>query len=300
MNIDTNRQWLPVYEALASSVRLRIIDLLALKPMNIKDLASDLDLSSAIITMHVKKLEKAELIRCERVSTGAAMQKLCFLAIDKIEIDFPTQHTATPKLHEFEVPIGHYTDFKVKPTCGLATVEHTIGHFDDPRYFLDPERIKAEIIWFSQGYLEYKVPNYLTHDQTPVELEIWMELSSEAPGINANWPSDITFYLNNVRLGLWTSPGDFGGRHGTYTPKWWSLSVNQYGLNKSIKINDYGTFIDGIKVSEVRLCDLDIRRRFWTFRIAVLEDSEHVGGLTLFGKGFGNYQEDIQFKLFYY
>ena len=56
MKIDLSEQWLPVYEALASSVRMKIIKLLAQKPMNIKEIAAALDLSSSIITMHVGKL----------------------------------------------------------------------------------------------------------------------------------------------------------------------------------------------------------------------------------------------------
>ena len=34
-----------------------------------------------------------------------------------------------------------------------------------------------------------------------------MEVSSEFPFSNNNWPSDITFSLNGVELGTWTSPG---------------------------------------------------------------------------------------------
>ena len=66
MKINISEKWLPVYEALSSSVRLKIINFLALQPMNIKQLAQQLGLSSAIVTMHVKKLEAASLIRCER------------------------------------------------------------------------------------------------------------------------------------------------------------------------------------------------------------------------------------------
>ena len=56
MKIDTTEKYLPLYEALASKVRLRILNILASKAKNIKDLATELNLSSAIITMHIKKL----------------------------------------------------------------------------------------------------------------------------------------------------------------------------------------------------------------------------------------------------
>ncbi len=299
MKIDATEKWLPVYEALSSDVRLKIIHLLAEKPMNIKELAQELDLSSAILTMHVNKLEKAQLIKCERNRTRGAVQKLCSLAVDSLEIEFPNKETVTKKYHEFSIPVGHYTDFSAAPTCGIATPEKVIGHFDDPRYFLDPERVNAGILWFTQGYIEYKVPNYLLSVQKPEELEISLELSSEAPGINSNWPSDITFFVNGEKIGMWTSPGDFGENRGKYTPEWWSLGVGQYGLYKMIRINREGSFIDGVRISDVNLSMLDIRQKYWSFRIAVLEESEHVGGVTLFGKGFGNYNQDIVFRLYY-
>ena len=59
----TDRKWLPLYEALASDVRLKILELLAEEEMNVKELAHMLELSSAIVTMHVKKLEAGGLIQ---------------------------------------------------------------------------------------------------------------------------------------------------------------------------------------------------------------------------------------------
>lgn len=57
--------------------------------------------------------------------------------------------------------------------------------------------------------------------------------------------------------------------------------------------------MDGLKISDVTLDQLDVRQKYWTFRISVLEEAEHVGGFTLFGAGFGNYNQDIMFKLYY-
>lgn len=88
--------------------------------------------------------------------------------------------------------MGHYTDLAASPTCGIATTEKLIGYYDDPRYFLDPQRVDAGILWFAKGYVEYKVPNYLFMDQTVQEIEISMEIGSEAPSVNEKWPSDIS------------------------------------------------------------------------------------------------------------
>ncbi|CAG7643911.1 ArsR/SmtB family transcription factor [Paenibacillus allorhizosphaerae] len=299
MKIDISENYLAVYEALASSVRIQMIQLLAEQPMNIKELAEALQLSSAIMTMHVKKLEKSGIIRTEMVPGKGAAKKVCTLNVTHIEISFPPKKTGLTEYHQTEVSIGHYTDFDITPTCGICTRDKIIGEFDDPRYFLEPDRVNAKILWFGQGFIEYKIPNYLLSSERPEALEISMEIASEAPSTNNNWPSDITFFLNGVRLGMWTSPGDYGGNKGKLNPDWWSSDINQYGLLKKLNISKHGTFMDGVKLSDVTLDQVEIRLKQWTFRIAVSDDAEHIGGLTLFGSGFGNYDQDIVFKLRY-
>ncbi|WEK55534.1 MAG: helix-turn-helix domain-containing protein [Candidatus Cohnella colombiensis] len=297
---NTELRWLPLYEALASEVRLRLLELLSEKPMNIKELAQRIELSSAIVTMHIRKLEKAELIETKMVRRDGGTHKICTLAAQSIEITLPQAGTENKRFHEQIIPVGHYTSFEVHPTCGLATQEKMIGQFDDPRYFLDSERVNAAILWFGKGYVEYKTPNYLLPSQQAEELEISFEIASEAPGSNDHWPSDIRFYINNVRLGQWTSPGDFGSHsRGRFTPDWWAPPLNQYGLWKVLRVNHSGTFMDGQQISNTTLDDLQLNNQFWTLRFAVEDDAVHVGGLTLYGSGFGNYNQDIQVRMYY-
>lgn len=296
---NTDAKWLPLYEALASEVRLKIINLLANQSMNVKDIALALGLSSAIVTMHIKKLEKANIVETKMIRKDGGTHKMCMLANTSISIQLPQQHRPTLKSHEVSIPIGHYTEFEVHPTCGLSAADKGIGQFDDPRYFFMPERVNAGILWFGHGYVEYKIPNYLLPGQRISALEITAELGSEAPGYNENWPSDIYFAVNGIDIGFWTSPGDYGAERGRYSPAWWGDQLNQYGLLKVIKIDSSGTWIDGQLISSVTLNELPMDRNFWTLRLGVKEDAEHVGGLTIYGKGFGNYSRDILFKVFY-
>ena len=300
MRIKASEEWLPIYEALASKVRLGIIGVLAQGPKNIKELAKALDLSSAIMTMHVRKLEEAGIISSQRVRSNGGIQKLCSLAMDHLEIDFPKGLDQEQKYHEIVVPVGHYTDFNIFPTCGLATRDKIIGYFDDPRYFLDVERVNAKILWFMKGYIEYRIPNYLLSNEQLDGVEISMELGSEAPWYNNNWPSKLNFYINGKYVGQWISPGDFGDRRGRFTPAWWSSDINQYGLLKVLKVNQEGSWMDGIKISNVTLEDLNIEQENLDFRIEVSENDENPGGLTLYGSGFGNYDQDIIVKLYYH
>lgn len=85
MQIQINDNSLPVYEALASPVRLEIIQLLSKEKLSIAEIAQTLHLSSAIISSHIKKLSAANLIKIERVGH----QKISSLKVDTIEVCFP-------------------------------------------------------------------------------------------------------------------------------------------------------------------------------------------------------------------
>ena len=65
-------------------------------------------------------------------------------------------------------------------------------------------------------------------------------------------------------------------------------------------INRQGTFIDGLKISNVSLeyFGLDYKSTI-RLKLEVREDAEHVGGMTLFGSGFGNYGQGIGVRMRY-
>lgn len=296
MQLQINDESLAAYEALASSVRIKIIQLLSKNKMNIKEIATALGLSSAITTMHVSKLEKANIIKTEKVG----QQKISSLRVDKIEINFPEKIFNAFDTKESSIPVGHYTNFSVAPTCGLATANNFIGLVDEPKYFMDAERMDAQLLWFTKGFLEYQTPNLLNENESLEMMEISMEISSEFPFANNNWLSDITFSINDKEVGTWTSPGDFADIRGKYTPAWYPDNQNQYGLLKTIRIMHHGTYMDGEPLSDLTIDDLkNLENDLWKLKIQVKEDAEHIGGCSLFGKNFGNYAQDIKVKLFY-
>jgi predicted transcriptional regulator len=159
--------------------------------------------------------------------------------------------------------------------------------------------MKAGLLWFTRGYVDYQFPNNARIKGAEVkELEVALELSSEVPGTSDNWPSDITLSINGKNIGAWTSPGDFGDRRGKYTPDWWKLRGSQYGVLKYFRVTENGTFIDGIRISDTTLADLDLlEHRSIRLRIEVPETAEHPGGINIFGRGFGNYDQDIVLRL---
>jgi predicted transcriptional regulator len=218
---------------------------------------------------------------------------------DKFLLNFRRQ-LLTQKIYATEIPIGQYSDFSITPTCGLATPEELIGKVDDPSFFDDPRRSQAGILWFSTGFVEYRLPNYLQKGQQLSELQLSFEVSSEAPGVAENWPSDLVFSLNGEEIGSWTSPGDFGDVWGRYTPDWWDPNWNQYGLLKLLTINGEGTYMDGRMISPKSIHNLSLDHESeLRFRIAAPAEAQNAGGCTLFGRGFGNYDQGMKFNIIY-
>ncbi len=300
LHIKSLDEGLNIFKALGSEIRIEIIKiLLENHGMNMNELASKLNITNGALTSHIKRLEDCGLITISNESTGHGNQKICSVHLDKILIDVDSQEDFK-NVYQTDLKVGHFSDYKVYPTCGLASNTAIIGEVDDTRYFAHPDRYNADILWFTRGYVEYIIPNFIPQAQKIDQITISLEISSEAPGINDIWPSDISFKLNDTKVAQWTSPGDFGSVRGIFTPDWWYPNWNQYGLLKILVINKKGTFIDGLKISDVSVRDfkLDYRSTI-KFKMEVEKDAEHVGGLTIFGKTFGNYNQDISVRINY-
>ena len=300
LHIKSLPEGLDLFKALGSEVRIEIVRiLLENNGMNMNELASRLNITNGALTSHIKKLEECGVVTVAGETSGHGNQKICSVHLDKILIELQDQQK-NENVYTTSIKVGLFSDYDVFPTCGLASGSQLIGEVDDTRYFSHPDRYNADILWFTKGYVEYVIPNFIPFSQKIDELCISAELSSEAPGINNIWPSDIYFYLNDVFLGIWTSPGDFGDVKGIFTPDWWFPNWNQYGLLKMLVINHHGTFIDGLQISGVSIDRFNLTSKSSVkFKMAVPDSAEHVGGLTIYGKSFGNYNQDIDVRISY-
>lgn len=298
--VDPERQF-GVLRGLASPVRLRILRLLRREgPLNVNSIAEALDLPQSTIASNVQILEDAELIETTLGKASKGQQKVCAARFDEIVVRLdPTPASHDPKVIEVEMPLGLYTSCNVSAPCGLCSNKSIMGVLDVPDLFLDPSRVQAALIWFGRGHVEYKFPNNAKVLNTPVEsLEFLMELSSEVPGTNTNWPSDISLWVNDVKVGTWTSPGDYGDRRGTFTPRWWKLEGSQYGILTRWVINASGTWLADRKLSDVTLQDLRLpEHHSIRLRIGIDDDGGRPGGINIFGRGFGNHDQDIVMRL---
>lgn len=291
-----------VLKGLASPIRVAILRLLHTNgALNVNEISHRLSLPQSTVATNVQTLEDAGLITTETVKAKKGHQKICAARYDEIIVRFEGEKSQrSTDLVEVAMPLGLFTSVEVSAPCGLCSTDGVVGLLDVPDSFLDPNRVQAALIWFGRGYVEYKFPNNAKLLNSGVaSLEFSMELSSEVPGTNVNWPSDITVWVNEVPIGTWTSPGDYGDKRGVFTPAWWKLEGSQYGKLKTWRTARQGTFIDGVRISDVTITDLDLAKHHSIrLRIGIGDKAIHPGGVNIFGRGFGNYDQDIVMRLY--
>jgi predicted transcriptional regulator len=287
-----------IFRALASESRARIMEMLGEKDMNINELSVSLGLAQPSITKHIQILEEAGLVISDYLSGAQGMQKRCRKVHDRLVVDLSGKSKDKDYVIEIEVPVGMYTKAEVVPTCGLASRDRMIGVIDDPLAFAFPDRARAEIMWSGGGFVEYKFPNSLPGTSVIEAIEFVAEIASEAPGYANDYPSDITLWINDVEVGTWCSPGDPGGEKGRLNPSWWQDYMNQHGFLKAWRITNEGVYVDGQKLSNVTIKDLSVFPWQATrVRVGVKDGAKNQGGFTLFGKGFGSFEQDLILRI---
>lgn len=300
MQLDISVNSLEAYKALASETRLEILNIVWNKELNITQISEELGISKAITTRHVQQLIQAGFISYKNKPGISGLQKVILPKVDYAEINFPKKIYRELKSVNTSTKLGNFMDFDIKPTCGIASKESIIGGYDNPNYFLDPKRINAELLWFASGFVSYKIPNESLPDLEPKLLELTMEIASEFPNSSNIWPSDISFYINDIHVGNWTCPGNFSDVRGIFTPDWWNDTSSQYGILIQLMTKDDATVINGDIISNVVISDLNLAQNdFITLRIESKADAQHPGGVTLFGSEFGNHQQDINMNIYY-
>lgn len=303
LSFDNPDELVTVTHALSTRSRVDILRLLISQNLNIVEIAEALKLPVSTVASNIKVLEAARLINTELLPASRGAMKVCSRNYDDIHIALNLEK-AIPKgdiqVYEVDMPIGHYSDCEVSPTCGMANGEGMIIREDEPASFYHPKHVGAQIMWFRKGYVEYLMPLEIPAEAVIESLELSMEICSEAPNYDHNWPSDISVWINSVEIGMWTCPGDFGDRRGKLNPAWWFEWSTQYGLLKTWRVDKNKTTLDMEKISAVDLAQLNLQNSHkLRVRIGIKPDAVHQGGVNLFGRQFGDYDQNIKMTVHY-
>ncbi len=284
-----------IAHAISVPERVKILQVLLAHTQNISELATTLNIPVSSVSRHVEVLSDAQLLHVSYQPGRKGHTKYCSQMIVACNLNFGLAHIPSSIEHSVEMPLGMFTECSVTAPCGMVGKTSKIGVFDEPSVFFAPERVNAECIWFNSGFISYAFPVTHARDQKCSEISFSLEMCSETIYYNDNWPSDITFYVNNKEIITVTSLGDFGGRRGKYTPDFWPITSTQYGVLKKITINSRGVFVDdSLKHTQIVFDDLNLSEgNSIRFTIGIKEDAEHRGGINLFGKNFGDHPQSI-------
>ncbi len=299
LTLDDNEKLALMCKALSSEVRIKILKLLCTYRLNINEIAERLEIPASSAAMNVKILEEAGMIATELQAGVRGSAKICYKTLANLNIGLETEQESE-KIEIISMPIGNYVDYKVEATCGLVSSKGYIGEEDEPRAFYDPERTKTKLLWLNNGYVEYRFPNHMIDKASIKAIEISAELCSEDHEYNLDCPSDITLWVDGIAAGTWTCPSDFGGRRGKLNPEWWPDKSTQYGVLKTWKITDRGTYLDHEKINEMGLKEYQLDAGgYISVRLGNAEDAENKRGMNIFGDCFGDYPQNIVMKIIF-
>lgn len=326
-----------IVKALSNDYRIAILEMLDDEDATIQSLMARLKLSKTAVLTHLNSLETAGFISSELVRGSVGNQKLYHKEYDRLIFNFSPYkaNEAEEQFYEIGVEVGNFFDFRVYPPCGLATREHVIQKWDDPSVFFHPERIGARLVWGALGFVEYRIPlNVPFEDEGFSRIEIALEASAQGgiighrqlrlpPGLDSGrlsgGSSTLAFSLNGIEIARHEvseysrkgSSGGLTGAKGKYTPGWWKGS--NYGELISLSIDGSGTSLNGEKASSVSLgqvfspsafADLAAKSEelrtddYLSLRVELRSDAPKVGGFTLYGRGFGNFDQDILVRFY--
>ena len=291
----------PVLKGLASPVRMRILQLLhEAGKLNVNEISKRLSLPQSTVATNIQMLEDAGLVETYPIKAKKGHQKICASKYDEIILRFDAgeeQRRNEPDRSGDAARAVH----ELRRQRSLRPV------LDRRRHRLARRAATSSLIRAGSrlrscgsdaGTSNTSFPTTPSSQFAIEAVEFSMELSSEVPGTNLDWPSDITLWVNDHCIGTWTSPGDFGDKRGVYTPGWWKLEGSQYGKLKTWRINKSGSFIDGVSISNVTVDDIGLSEHHSIrMRIGIDENAHHPGGVNIFGRGFGNYDQDIVMRL---
>ena len=292
-------------KALSSPVRIQMIRLVNKKNMLASEIAAELNLPLSSTIFHLNILEDAGIIQKSFSTKGKGTLHWYTYATNIAVIRFRNSNghlkpeNRAPYVHQ--INIGEYIDAEFSNQCGIATAEKQIMS-ENPHNAFVAGRQDAQVIW-SEGYgsLLYAIPNDYAQQGKLNEIKISLEICSEAPGFNNNYPSDITFSINGIEICTFISPGDYGDRYGKFTPSWWYPESTKYGILTNISIRSTGVYLNERLVNK-SICLDDLRleeTNKTTFGIEVKKNAQHPGGFNIFGSNFGDYGQHIIFTATY-
>ncbi len=299
LNPDNNENIERVCKALSSPVRLNFIRQIHEKPMTIAELAKANGLTNSTVIFHLNILSEANIISVRYLPSKKGMAQVAFLSFNNVVFTREGGLTySESKMFEQSASVGSYVDADVE---GLGYATEDDFYDSGNALAFDEKHVFARQLWAVGGHVTYAFENSFAKNGVPDKITFSLEICSETTCYRNDWKSDIFFVVNGVEVAHYLSPGDFGGSRGRFTPEWWPQNMTQYGNLVEITVDETGSYLNNQPVSKVKLSDLrlDEGNRI-AFTVECRKKSTYYGGFNLFGKGSGNFDQDILFFAIYH
>ena len=287
-----------ISNALSSEIRINIIKQLREKSHTIAELKKLNNISYSSILFHISLLNKAGIVMINYLPGQKGFAQVVSIRYKNLFFEISEEKTKETTAKQ-SIGVGCFVNHNVLGYCGLAGVDFTFMGLNSD--LLDSRRFNSSLIWAQEGFIEYQFSNNAFIDKEIKELKISLEICSEARHYREDWKSDITFSINNKELCTWQSPGDFGERRGLLNPPSWPSCNTQYGLLINLYVNKNGVYINEKKYSNsITIDDLNINKgKGILFKIDSKADAVYKGGWNIFGRHFGDYNQDIDLFVTY-
>ncbi len=279
-------------KAISHPIRTKILAQLNDYPKTVTELAKLNKISVKNVLFHLDVLLDSGLVVKKFLPSkkeGVSIYHDYFRGVS-LSYDEPSQKDI--KTYSQEIEVGMYSEARFDGYLRMATQNDTISVDQNDPY--NPVRKNASLIWTSGGMVTYSFGKYFYKKGKIESINFSFEICSEINGFRNDYKSDITLSVNGIKLGVFTSDGDFGDIPGKFNPSFWNRNYSQYGHLLVINITNDGTYINHKLVSNIKIKDLKIEEHS-DLKLTIENEigAKHYGGFNLFGKGFGNYDQDI-------
>ena len=283
--------------ALSCPERIAIMKNLMYSNKSLSQISRELNIPITTVTRHTNALAEAGLIVIDYQPGIKGHAKHCAHAIRELTIKLAPENdeSVEEESYSVEMPIGMFAHCHISAPCGLLGPTQPLIKYDDPKYFFTPDRGSAELLWFNVGHVSYNFPTEVLYHHQCHSISFSVEVCSETAYYNEKWPSDLSVFINNVEVLTTTLPGDFGGRRGKFSPAYWSINSTQFGILKNIKVDQQGVYENNVLIrKDIKFDDLKLYNgNAVQLRLEIKKDAVHRGGINIFGKNFGDYNQAI-------
>ena len=292
LNFGDHERINKIGKAISHPIRTRIMAQLHEYPKTISEIAKLNDISIKDALFHVNVLVESGIVK--KISLPADKNGVNIYAATSTDIylNYAQEDVCDIETYTQEIPVGMYADARFDSVFRMASQKEVI-RLDEKDAF-NPIRKEASLLWTNGGMVTYSFGKNFSTTQHIESINFSFEICSETNGFRNDYKSDITISVNGIKLGIFTCDGDFGDIEGKCNPPFWGRTYTQYGHLLVINITNDGTYINHRLVSKITIEDIKLNEHD-DLRLTIENErnAKHYGGFNLFGKGFGNYDQDI-------